>query len=299
MQNTSAENSQLTLPRKDFSSGANPCRISFIGESPPFQGWWFGNNADNNGPVLVSTYTGGNGSQSILAGYSAFSSGGYNFTACHVNIENLCFRTPINPTLSALNLGGVLECSLDRVMCDVGGTSGVTFSWTQPTTGGATGIIFPMLNNAAVVRAGQVTAAGYYYGFNISEHLVGNNLQAFSCAYAATISASYHAIKLKRFGSYFNPNGIIVQSGGTENPRIDIDEYAIEQGDHSSTATASPAYWPARFDAGGAALGYDFIDTNNYAHGAVRYTVIKSNVGTSQASWRANGGSGMTFTSMG
>ncbi len=298
MQNAGQENSILTLPQIN-PTPSNPLRIALVGISPAYQGYWNNNGsatkADNVGPLLVTDYTGGSGAQSILAGYSSFVFGTH-FTGVHLSIRDLCFRCPINPSLSALNLAGVLECDIDRVMVDIGGLSNVSFPWTQPTTAGATGIVFPTINNGAVVRAGQVTAAGYYYGFDFGEHFTGENVQAFACQYGAAIGDCYHSLHISRFGNFFSANGIkIIATGSATKPRITIDNYAIEQATAAASTNASPAGWPAR----DTPAGYDWDDASNYATGKVNYAVVRSSVGQSAGSWRINGGSGMTFVSLG
>lgn len=291
-QNTTAENSQITLPRVDMGSAA-PYGIRLLGEAPPHDGWWVPEQMGASGPMLLSTYTGGDGTQSVLAGYSAFTSASNHFTCIKLAIQDLEIRCPVNPTLSALNLGGVLDVSLDRVYCSVGGKTGTT-AWTQPTTSGASGVVGPRLNNGARVHYGQVTVAGYYYGYRFGEHTTGLDVAAFGCQVAATIEDSYHSLHLARFGSYFSANGVKVLAS-SQPPRITIANYAIEQPTAASSSGASPASWPAR----DTPAGYDWDDAANKAHGTATYNIVRSNVGVSQASWRANGGSGMTFTSMG
>jgi hypothetical protein len=293
MQNTSHENAQLILPEIDISSAGLPISITLRGASPPNPAWWgnHGYNLGTGGSILRSTYTGGNGTQAMLAGYSAFTYA--NATGVHLAVRDLEFRVPVNPTLSALNLSGVMGCDLDRVFCQSANASGAS-GWTQPSTSGATGIITPAINNGAVVRLGQVTTAGFYYGYQVSEHCLGVNVQAFGCQYAMALNNSYHSVHFDRFGSYFGANGITVLASA-EPVRLTIDNYNIEQGTDASTAGASPTHWPSRQGP----TGYDFIDASNKAFGKLNYNVVLSGTGVSQSNWRASGGSNMTFTSLG
>jgi len=274
LQDTSGANAQLLLPSvhaldtKQISitiagSTPPPTTFSVVGATPVPDGHL----------VLKSTLNAGAGG-ALLGGYGP--AGSYlNFTNIFLRLENVAFRMPSNPVLSGLNLSLVTCVDLDNVVVDVG--SYYVQGLTEPTTTTSYGIQLPGNNDGAYTRLGAVNVIGFYNGFLLGEHTVGEQVTAWGCKKAAVAPAVYHASKFSRFMAVHCQRGIVF----TGVHYIDIDQFNIEH--------AASGWW---------APVYDVDDASNYGHGTFRWHVVLAGVGV-DTTFLINGATGINCTQVG
>jgi hypothetical protein len=272
-------NAQLHLPTRRLDDVPH-VSIRLLGpDCPPLTPWSYA-HPPTSGAVLRSTATSG----SVIGGTSTFTFGGTNLTAVHCTLENLTVRCPGDPECNGVNLANVSGASLKHVLIDTGnyGTgNGTGEDWVECTTTTATGLILPLFNNGAHVSLDNVCVVEWYYGIQSSEHLTAKSVTAFGCKYAMRFMDSYHSIHIDYLGSFFNENGILIDTSGSLPLRLTIDLFSVE-----------------RQGTGWQSDGVDFIDSENRAWGHCYHTVVKSGVGAS-TDWRLTGGTNMTFTAIG
>jgi hypothetical protein len=264
LQDTGGANAQLILPSVNYvaakqitvtiaASTPPPPIVSVVGTTPVPDGHL----------ILQSTLNAGVGG-ALLGGH-----GPGGFTNVLFRTENVTYRMPPNPVLTALNLSQVAACDIDNVVCDVG--SYYVQGLTQPTTATSYGIRLPAVGNGAYTRLGAVNIIGFYTGLQVNEHTVGQQVAAWGCLRAVEFTAATHASKFVRLQSVHCPRGIVVTGGSY----FDIDQLNIEH--------AASGWW---------APVNDIDDTNNWGHGRIRWHVVLAAVGV-DSTFTANGGWGL------
>lgn len=272
LQDTGRSNAQLLLPRIDTSD--EQITIVLRGESPPTQVPFVIGAAvvPDGGSIIKGTLNAGAGG-ALLGAWGP--SGSYqDFSLLNVGIENLVFRMPSNPVLTAVNLSHVTAVQLQSVMVDTGNYDVSTV--TEPSTTTSYGVRLPDNNNGAWTVVRDANVIGFYYGWGIGEHTNGDGMGAWACKYAANvIGLAHHATHIKRMLVVHCENGLTF-TGGIH--PIEIEQLDIE---HWS---ASPSRWYDPIS--------DVVDASNYGKGHITWHAVLSGTG-SHNSFVVSGGSGL------
>lgn len=275
LQDTSRSNAQLLLPLVDAVDseqitivlrGATPppAVMSVVGATPL---------PDGHSVIKGTLNTGAGGA--LLGGQGP--AGSFeDFTFVHCKIENLTFRLPSNPVLTALNLAYVTAVELDNVIVDCG--SYYIQGLTEPTTTTSRAIRLPKNNNGAFTRLGAVNVVGFYIGYELGEHTVGVQVGAWGCKQAAVFAtASNHASKFERFMAV-HCERVLVFTG--YHP-VSIDQLDIEH--------AASGWW---------VTDYDIDDASNYGVGDITWHVVLAGSGP-DSTFTMNGGSNLNPSRLG
>ena len=139
------------------------------------------------GTVFYGMTPGSGTSPSILGGPTPYQ----YFTVSTVSLRNLIFRTPPNPTLSAVNFQNVANALIYQVTADVN-VNNLTPGVPAPTHTGTYGFYLPTLGNFGMVDVEESYVTGYYGCFDISEH--ANLFSDFGqqCHYGVEFDAGNH-----------------------------------------------------------------------------------------------------------
>jgi hypothetical protein len=277
LQDTGRSNAQLLLPRRDYVDteqitivlrGATPppAIMSVIGDTPLPDG-----HSIIKGTLNVASGT----SPALLGSHGPV--GTYNeFTNILVRIENLSFRMPPNPQLTALDLSHVAAVDVDRVVVD--GGSYFVGGLAEPTTATSFGIRFPGTSNGAHTRVGTVDVIGFYNGYEIAEHTNGQQVAAWGCKQALVFVATNHASHFDRVNVH-HCERVLVFTGGRH--QFDIDQLNIEH--------ASAGWWVTDFD---------IDDAGNFGYGRGSWNVVLAGIGHSSV-FTTNGGANQFWVELG
>ena len=257
LQDTSRSNAQLLLPRRAVNSSTQPITIRLLGpKRPNGQVFVAGTSAlPSHAAVIRGTLNTGAGS--LIGAWGP--SGSYaDFTGIRVEIENLVFRMPANPTKSAVDLSHVEECWIDGVRIDA--SENATDSISLQSTSSSFGLRLPANNNGASTEIGRVDVVGYYNGIEIGEHTRASNIGVWGCRNALTIPAAYHASLIDRLLVVNCKVGMLYTGEHT----LRVAQFDVE---HDSSGTWTPTY--------------DVSDASNYARGSLMWHTVLSGTGIS------------------
>lgn len=270
LQDTGRSNAQLVLPIRDCVDDeqivvwirgalASPSDFSVIGPTPIPDGFSY----------LESTLTTGSGG-SLLGGWGPSGSAA-DLTNIHLVLEDVGFRMPDNPTHTAVDASHV-ACMETRghVLIDTG--SFYIQGLPEPTTSTSYGLRFPRNNNGAFSKADAVSVCGFYYGYQLAEHVNAQQLNSWGCKYAAESVQSFHSWHIDRFMDVHCTNGIQFTGGIST---FSIDQYNIER--------ATSGWWTRTTD---------IDDSNNYGRGHLYWHCVEAGVGIDDT-FVFNGGLGV------
>lgn len=279
LQTANGANGQLLLPSIDCATGEQIV-IKLLGEVPPSAspavlGATFG--TPGRGAILKSTITGSVGGRLLDAHGPVGSYEGYSLITVH--LENLTFRMPANPVMSAVNLNLVVGVETHNVVIDTG--EYLIANVSEPTTATSKGFLSPAINNGAWTKIDGLTVIGFYEGVEVNEHFDGDMIQIWGSKYGLSYQAAPHASYIKRALIVDCPNNIKFSSGThyTEIEQLDIERYS-----------GSPAKW---FDP-----IYDIDDANNYGYGKIAWHVVLGGTGVVHTIVK-NGGSNIALSELG
>jgi hypothetical protein len=276
LQDTSRSNSQLRLPEVDYVAGEQ-ITIHLLGEVPPptvFSVIGATPLPDEHVVIKGTLNTAAGTSPSLLGGWGPNTT--LDFTNILARIENIAFRLPENPQLTALNLSMVAAVELENVVCDVSDYQ--IQGLTEPTTAASYGIMLPGLNNGALTHLGTVNVAGYYNGIQVGEHTVGENVSLWGCKRAIVTVAGYHASHFDRLMTVHCERGIVA-TGGTH--YLSVDQFNVEH--------AASGWW---------VTDNDVDDASDYLVGRAEWKVTLAGVGH-DSTWTTNGASNFQMNEMG
>jgi hypothetical protein len=256
LQDTSRSNSQLLLPLRDYPD-TEAITIVFRGEAPPSAvvSVIGSTPVANNLATIKGTLNTGSGG-ALIGGQGP--SGTFQlFTNILFVIRDLSFQMPANPVLSALNLSKVAQVDIDNVIVHTGDFDVSNLS--METTSSSYGLRTPATNNGAMTRLGNVNVVGYYNGFEIGEHCVGQNVSAWGCKRGYVFPAAVHASYFARMQTLHCQTGLIFTAS-------EHDTYIAQLNiEHAASGT-----WVTTAD---------IDDASNYARGAVNWHIVTAGFG--------------------
>jgi hypothetical protein len=118
LQDTSDRNAQLLLPF--IPDGDEIINLSFVGALEPPQAFWTKATTKPTGraySIIKSTLTGATGTASLIAGTDGTNDFFNNLT---VNLKNLIFEVPADPTFTVINLLSCLQGDISHVLIHPG-----------------------------------------------------------------------------------------------------------------------------------------------------------------------------------
>lgn len=274
LQTTNGGNSQLVLPSLPVGTAAQ-CTLLIKGSAPVSSQYAvIGNSViyPAKGAKIKSTLTTGGGTQpSVLSGRCSSA----NFSLLFLVLQNVEIQTINNPLISGLDASLISQLEISNCSVNVG-TYNVD-SVTTPTTTSSVGIISPGINNGALTGFHNVYAIGFYTGFRLNEHSLGD-VAAFGCLVGLESSQSNHPMHLSRFMDVCCAVGL-KGTGGVS--RILIDDWTIE---HAQSGAFTPTA--------------DVSDSSNYLTGSTKYAVVLGGTGISHT-FTKSGGSNFSTVEIG
>lgn len=178
-------NALVCLPQVTRISGS-PYSIGFIGEAP---GYPMGSGVvPTNGAIISSNRFNGTVSNfsaqisaKTYAGTSVVVDTTFNYV--QVIIENITFRNPANPTLTAIGMHNAEGLILRNVTVD--NSEALTFTsaggfsdLTQPTNANSVAIQSPGINNIGLISFENVWVQGYKIAYQPSDNTIFKNVYA-------------------------------------------------------------------------------------------------------------------------
>ena len=235
-----------------------------------------------HGTIIKSTMTDGGAILGTISG------GVDVFSRITVTLEDLLFRTTDNPQQSGIDMRCVQQLIIEGTVQADNGLYAPESS--EPTNSSAYGLRPPAKNNGALVEInGRYISTGYYYGLEIVEHLVANQIITHACKYPADFTDAIHASHIKDFLIQICQNGFNfnnISAGQTHAFVVDL--LRIEHGNGTQG-------WLANNGVG----RFDLIDTNNRGLGEIkRWWCVKTNAGIINEFFKS-GGSNIAVTRIG
>ena len=250
LQDTGRSNSQLLLPRRDYAD-TEAITIVLRGEAAPSAVFSVlgATPVQNNLSVIKGTLNTGSGS---LIGAQGPVGTFELFTNILLRMVDITVQMPANPLLTALDLSKVAQIDLDNIEVHTGNFDIATLA--MQTTATSYGVRTPSRNNGALTRLGVVNVAGFYNGFEIAEHCVGQSVSTWGCKRGFVFVAAFHASAFTRLQTVHCQTGMVFTGGEHD---VSIQQYNIE---HAASGT-----W---------VVTYDVDDASNYARGFLYWHVI-------------------------
>jgi hypothetical protein len=162
--------------------------------------------------------------------------------------------------LTALDFSKCAQIDLDHVQVHTGSFDIAGLS--METTSTSYGIRTPSNNNGAMTRLGIVNVIGFYNGYEIAEHTLGQYVSAWGCKRGFVFVAGNHSSVFTRLQTVHCQNGI-VGTGGAH--AVQITEFNIE---HAASGT-----WVTT---------YDVDDSSHYLTGTCYWHTVLAGTGRVQ-----------------
>jgi hypothetical protein len=292
LQDTSAANAQIVIPKRDNTE--NPATINVIGAlTPPTQ---FYSNSGLATPlaytVLKSTLTGASGTAAMIASVPPAGAavmappitGLYNNT--RVNLRDLIFEVPPNPTFTCLNFEKSVSNRFEHVLVYTGsfnytGTAGLPLI-AEPTHSNSYGVKVPGNNTGDYVYIEGVQVFGHYTGIKFGELTRCVFAESWACKYGFDFPFTHHASFCDLLLSCGCQTAIIKTGSGTHYTRIGMLDIEHSNGDGGA--------WTQTV--------YDLIDASNELIGDLQFVSIAAGVGNDHT-FTKNGGANMLASEVG
>lgn len=161
--------------------------------------------------VASNAFSISNGLASIIGGPASFYSTTRTFSRVSIAMKNITLRQPTQPQLCGLDLGWVLSCDLEHVMCDTIQTSDGTNpnNWVVATNPQALGIQLPFVNMNPPARTRNISVDGHYAGIGVGELWNGEgDTRVGWCSLGLALDWCYHPNRITRFLDINNIYGI-------------------------------------------------------------------------------------------
>jgi hypothetical protein len=207
LQDTSGANAQLVIPQNVYGASDPPVGIRFMGEGPniPLSDAPSGTGLPSEtGAILRSSWAGSiSGTPAILSAGphdDLYGDGGWNWV--HVYFEDIEFRAPGNPKLSAIDLTAATGMRWDNLTVSVNVASA---SKVLPTNSNAIGVDMPWGLNAQPDDGGNnLTIDGFYTGLRPSEQTHGNYVSVAHCTRAIEFRGAVGSPEFLRHATSFD-----------------------------------------------------------------------------------------------
>lgn len=234
-------NSQLCLWYQQVGTVTEPTLV-LTGDRP--QAYLSSPPSTTGGAILQSIVTGSGTRPSLISTET-----GQN-VYLNLELKNLVFRCPINPTITAVNLkwafsGSLTNCRIDTIE---GYQPNDTFV-TQPTNPEGRGLVMPTGAASTPNTVADISVSGYFTGVTTGEHAIFGNTNIHCCYVAVVPTPDLYSSTFRILGVWDCPYGIAYatpESGLVDLPsecHIFVDQYHVEQGIGGAwTATVADIY---------------------------------------------------------
>lgn len=280
-------NSQIYFPFETTATGYGSRTVTWEGEeSPSANVSALGNYSINRSGVIIYSDITGSGTYPSIVGSDAGAATN-NFNLVNFVVKNIEFRVKANiagsgPTMSALNLQNVAFVEIDHVICGLDTSSNLSVSPTAETFG----IWMPKSGNGAWCPINNTLVTGYKYGYILTEHSTGNNINAITCEDAFVLPGCYHALYFGRLGAFWCKNTITGPVGTISSPsgnptttQLGISQLDIEWQPNTT------GNW---FD-----KNFIVLDASNNLFGHIYYHMVKRAVGIDNSGFNKSGGTNL------
>lgn len=236
--------------------------------------------------TIKSTLGGATGTASLIGGpsSSAIFPDQNNVT---VNVQDLIFELPPDPTLSALSLQWQQACRITDVLVHCGNLSLHTI--IQPTHPNAYGVKLPEESHSAFIPVDGLNVFGVYWGLRDGELTSGRGVRVWSCYKAVDLPFTHHPSVYLDLGVYWMPYGLVATGGG--NPAFDGKKRLTVVLLDLEHANGQGAPWQDTVA--------DIDDPNDRLEGFIQFKVVKSAVGAvGPSNFIVNGGRRLGYADM-
>jgi hypothetical protein len=280
-----APNSQLYIPYdSSYSNSTTNVHLEFRGESggDNIASGLASYGINRSGVILYSTITGSGSFPSILGTYGSTLTADLN--PASVMVKNMNFRVKANiasggPTMSAINFSRMGFAELDYVICDIDTSSNRAVYPTIETVG----IYLPLVNNGASIPISNTLVQGYKYGYILSEHASGNNVNAMVCEHAFVFTQGGHASAFGRLLAQWC-NYVVSGPIGTVPKNSNRTRVKIEQLDVEYQGIAFGDWFYNK---------YIVYDSLNYFYGDINYHLGRRGFGADKTGFNRLGGTNL------
>lgn len=185
---------QILFPARGIVDGKKTFRLS--GRIPSARMQWGASNEPSpvSGSILFSTAASGNIFDVIPnpSGMNYDISSPYS--SIYVAMDCLTVRAMNNPQCNGLKFLAAGSVDIDRCSVDV---AAIPTRIAQPT-GGTTGVIMPVIGNAAACHLDRMQSVGFAVGIEPGEHtIIGNGSMVQYCITGVKVQQSSHAIEFE------------------------------------------------------------------------------------------------------
>ena len=297
LQDTSNSNCQLRIPAVALT--ASQVSITFMGPNPaPMQ------YDPNNGTIpptlgyatIKSTLTGGSGTAAVLSTRTTtVTTFAQNQNNVVVNVKNLIFQCPPNPSLTCLNLIDSQANDMRGVMFHCGTVN--LGAVVQPTNTNAYAIKLPAFSHSPCTRLDCVNIFGFYTGILSGELTEGNGVRMWGCYVGLEVPFSYYPACFFGLGVYWCPYGISF-TGSPTNPDNGKTYFRclFLTVEHANAAALQGQAWQQV--SSGTTPPIDLLDTNNVGVGDITWYSVAANIGTDHV-FNKSGGTGLITNEIG
>lgn len=274
LQDGARANAQLLLPSVDTAAGEQ-VTIHLLGEvAPPMMPTMdVAGITPDEGSVIKGTLNAGVGG--ALLGGSGPVGSFLDFTYIRVIVQNLTFRMPADPVLTAINFDRIESSEFYNVNIDTG--QYILKDVAEPTTATSYGLKTPKNTNSggAYIRVMMVT--GFYTGVRLGEHTEADYLSVSTCKIGYEFQAASHGSVFGRLGASWCVN--FASFSGSHHTLI----YSMAYEHYNPVLHGAKWYNPDT---------HDIEDAGNLGIGFITYYIVQSVTGT-ELTIAVNGGSNL------
>jgi hypothetical protein len=278
LQDTGNGNAQICFPAVALS--AQTVSVTLKGRRPPATQFPTGSIVPRVGySTIKSTLTGASGTAACISGTYITAAPFGNQTNIQLNLENLIFEAPANPSFTMINCQNFQGFDYWRnILIHVGSVN--MAAATQPTHTNAYGFKVPEVNHSCFNFLQNVMVHQFYFGGRLAECNTVIGFRAYACFKPLEVVGSYHTSIITDCGFYWCPYGVVA----TNSPADGIGRIRILLAGHEMASTPDGA--------GAWQLPVNMVeDPGNVLRGDMVYQVVQGGVGESNSSFVKNGGS--------
>lgn len=277
LQDTGNGNAQICFPAVALT--AQTVTVTLKGRRPPPTQFPSGSIVPRVGySTIKSTLTGASGTAACISGTYITASPFGNQTNIQLNLENLIFEAPVNPTFTMINCLNFQGFDFWRnILIHTGSVD--LIAPPQPTHTNSYAFKVPEVNHTCFNFLQNVMVHHFYWGGRLAECNTVIGYRSYACFKSLEIAGSYHTSIITDYGCYWGPYGIVATGGPADGMgRIRV----LLAGHEMAYTPAGAASWQLQVNM--------VDDASNFLRGDMVYQVVQGGVGESNSSFVKNGG---------
>ena len=234
--------------------------VEIVGETEPTPVWGTigAFPFPNNGTILKCVSESG---PAVIAAFNTPENMYGGFSGVNVIIRNLDVRTYDNPGIGGVDLGLAVQCKVENVFINTGGSN---VQASKPTHG-TSGLVTPARDNGGLTILRNVLVTGYHTGILVNEHTDGDNITLGSNFNGLELVSAHHASRFGRVCAQRCTRSVAV----TGKHGFCIEQLDIEIAGPGQTDEHNK--WQAN--------DFTMYDPKNLGMGDLNYWVVEGNVG--------------------